>query len=328
MRKLTMKGAAETLLEQLLFMKGQRPGTKANLRDIFLKKLVKSTTQLFLQDQIIMEMEPPMIIVGGLFAHFYDLLTIFETYGYPPVQKYLFLGDYVGKGKENIETITLLLCLKVQHPSHIFFIRGYHELSFVNENDGFKAEVLKRYDQELYDDFIKLFRYFPLAAIIGSRILCINSGISNEIMSIDQVSITVRPCQITKLSHVYHFLSATPDSSIDRWSDPAEHGDLRFGLSAVKEFLEMNKLQMIIRSHDIVEEGYEFPFDGDESILTLSSIPSYKNKEEKNGCILEMDITLKILFKAVRPLAPIYRDYYQKKKKEKPLITIRTRPVV
>lgn len=327
MRKLTMKGAAETLLEQLLFMKGQRPGTKANLRDIFLKKLVKSTTQLFLQDQIVMEMEPPLIIVGGLFAHFYDLLSIFETYGYPPIQKYLFLGDIIGKGKENIETITLLLCLKVQYPSCVFFIRGYHELSFVNQSDGFKTEVLKRYDQELYDDFNKLFSYFPLAAVIGSKILCINSGISNEIMSVDQISVNVRPCQITKQSPIFHFLSSIPDPSIDRWSDPQEPGNLRFGLTSLKEFLASTRLQMIIRSHDIVEEGYEFPFNGDESLLTLSSMPSYKNKDEKNGCILEMDITLKILFKTVRPLAPMYRDYYQKKKNDKPLVSVRTRPV-
>lgn len=327
MRKLTMKGAAETLLEQLLFMKGQRPGTKANLRDIFLKKLVKSTTQLFLQDQIVMEMEPPLIIVGGIFAHFYDLLSIFETYGYPPVRKYLFLGDIIGKGKENIETITLLLCLKVQYPSCVFFIRGYNELSFVNQSNGFRTEVLKRYDQELYDDFNKLFSYFPIAAVIGSRILCINSGISNEILSVDQISVNVRPCEITKQNPIFQFLSSIPDPSIDRWSDPQEPGNLRFGVSALKEFLSSNKLQMIIRSHDIVDEGYEFPLNGDESILTLSSMPSYNNKDEKNGCILEMDITLKILFKTVRPLAPMYKDYYQKKKNDKPLVTIRTRPV-
>ncbi|OHT07586.1 Serine/threonine-protein phosphatase alpha-1 isoform [Tritrichomonas foetus] len=327
MRKVTRKDVAETLLEQLLFMKGQRPGTKAKLRDIFVKKLVKSTPKLFLQDQIVMEMEPPLIIVGSIFAHFYDLLTIFELNGYPPAHKYLFLGDFIGHGKENIESICLLLCLKVQYPSHIFFIRGYHELSYVNENDGFKAEVLKRYDQELYDDFNKLFNYFPLAAIIGSRILCVNSGISNEIMSIDQVSVTVRPCEINKQSHISHFLSSIPDPNTDGWTDPNATVELKFGLRPLKEFLANNKFQMIIRSHDIVEEGYEFPFDGDESILTLSSIPSYKGKEEKNGCILEMDNTLKIMFKTVRPLAPIYRDYYQKKKKAEPLITIRTRPV-
>lgn len=325
MRKLTRKDVSETLLEQLLFMKGQRPGTKANLRDIFVKKLVRSTSKLFLQDQMVMIMEPPLIIVGGIFAHFYDLLSIFEQYGYPPEHKYLFLGDFIGKGKENIETITLLLCLKVQHPSSIFFIRGYHELSFVNENDGFKAEVLKRFDLELYNDFNILFDYFPLAAIIGSKILCINSGISKEMTSIDQVSVTVRPCEITKSSNIYQFLSNIPDHSVDSWLDT--HDSLRFGLQSVKDFLNHNHIQMIIRSHDIVEEGYEFPFNGDESFLTISSMPSYKNKEEKNGCILELDSTLKILFKSVRPLAPHYRDYYEKKK-EKPLITVRTRPVV
>ena len=307
-----------------MFMKGQRPGSRAKLRDIFVKKLVTSCKRLFLQDQMVAQLEPPLIVVGSLFGHFYDLLTIFEMNGYPPAQKYLFLGDYVGDGKENIETICLLLCLKVKYPSNVFFMRGYHELSYVNEKDGFKAEVVKRFDEELYNNFNELFNYFPMGAIIGSKILCINSGISNEIMSIDTVSVTVRPCEINRQSHIGHFLRAIPDPNTDGWSSPDNPNELKFGVRPLHEFLNLNKLQMIIRSHDIVDQGYEFPFDGDEGLMTLSSIPSYSGKDEKVGCVLEMDNTLKIYFKSVRPLPYNFRDYYQKGKKKEPLITVRT----
>jgi serine/threonine-protein phosphatase PP1 catalytic subunit len=323
--ELTTQSAAETLLAQLLFMKGQRPGTKAKLRDIFVRKLIRSAQQCLIADTGFLRLEPPLILVGGIFAHFYDLLALFETHGYPPTQKYVFLGDIVGRGKENVETLTFLLCHKILFPNHIYIIRGYHELDFVNATDGFRREILKRYDEKMYQLCNDLFSLLPIAAVIAGKIFCVNSGIAPELTHMVQIERS-NMTEIKKNDQLFYLLYARPDHLLDVWSEEHEAPPPRFGLIPVKEFLEANDLDLIVRSHDIVDEGYEFPLGGHPSLLTLSTVPTYVEKSERWGSVVEVDLTLKMSFRPVRPLPVTYRDYYQKKK-PKPMQHLRTRPV-
>jgi hypothetical protein len=80
------------------------------------------------------QLSAPIKLFGDLHGQFGDLMRLFEEYGQPSTAgdityiDYLFLGDYVDRGAFSLETICLLLALKLEHPKNVHLIRGNHEV--------------------------------------------------------------------------------------------------------------------------------------------------------------------------------------------------------
>jgi protein phosphatase len=96
---------------------------------------------------------------------------------------YLFLGDYVDRGSQSLETILLLLALKLKYPEQIHLLRGNHEDRCINNGFGFFEECQIRLNEDSLDEnsvFNKInevFDYMPLAAIVEDKIICLHGGI-------------------------------------------------------------------------------------------------------------------------------------------------------
>lgn len=91
------------------------------------KFICDKSKELFILENNIVTVPAPVTICGDIHGQFYDLMELFKIGGPCPETNYLFMGDYVDRGYFSVETISLLLCLKIRYPNRIFLTRGNHE---------------------------------------------------------------------------------------------------------------------------------------------------------------------------------------------------------
>ncbi len=114
------------------------------LKENEIRGLCLKSMDIFLSQPILLELGTPIKICGDIHGQYYDLLRLFEFGGFPPESNYLFLGDYVDRGKHSLETICLLLAYKIKYPENVFLLRGNHESASISFRYGFYDECKRR----------------------------------------------------------------------------------------------------------------------------------------------------------------------------------------
>lgn len=114
-------------LVALLLAPPARPGGFVPMAEADIYLLCGRAREIFIEQPTLLELGCPLKVCGDIHGQYHDLIRIFESAGYPPEENFLFLGDYVDRGKQSLETICLLFAFKVLYPKKFFLLRGNHE---------------------------------------------------------------------------------------------------------------------------------------------------------------------------------------------------------
>ncbi|KAI4295188.1 hypothetical protein MLD38_040567 [Melastoma candidum] len=290
-------GVLDDIIRRLLDGKG---GKQVQLSESEIRQLCINSRNVFSSQPILLRVNAPIRICGDIHGQFHDLLRLFEYGGYPPEANYLFLGDYVDRGKHSLETICLLLAYKIRYPERVFLLRGNHEDAKINRIYGFYDECKRRFNVRLWKIFTDCFNYLPVAALIDDKILCMHGGLSPELGNLDQIRQIARPTEVPDNGLLCDLLWSDPDPNIDGWADSDRGVSCTFGADKVIEFLEKNDLDLICRGHQVVEDGYEF--FAKRKLVTIFSAPNYGGEFDNAGALLSVDENLVCAFEILKPV--------------------------
>lgn len=224
---------------------------------------------------------------------------MFEIGGFPPDANYLFLGDYVDRGQQSIETICLLLAYKIKFDENFFLLRGNHECASINRIYGFYDECKKRYSVKLWKIFTECFNYLPISGCVDDKILLMHGGLSPELHTIDQLKKIMRPTDIPEEGLLCDLLWSDPEENNEGWTVNDRGVSVTFNESVLRSFLLKNDYDLICRAHQVVEEGYEF--FGNRQLVTVFSAPNYCGEFDNAGALMAIDENLMCSFKILKP---------------------------
>merc|ERR1711916_47040 len=148
----------------------EKLSTCTPLSESEVKTLCDKAREVLIDESNVQPVSVPVTICGDIHGQFHDLQELFKMGGPSPSTNYLFMGDYVDRGYYSVETVTLLVALKVRFRHRITILRGNHESRQITQVYGFYDECLRKYgNANVWKYFTDLFDYLPLTALIATR---------------------------------------------------------------------------------------------------------------------------------------------------------------
>nr|GMC72696.1 serine/threonine-protein phosphatase 5 isoform X1 [Ipomoea batatas] len=227
-------------------------------------------------------------VCGDVHGQFYDLLNIFELNGLPSEDNpYLFNGDFVDRGSFSVEVILTLFAFKCMCPSAMYLARGNHESKSMNKIYGFEGEVRSKLSDTFVELFAEVFCFLPLAHVINGKIFVVHGGLfSVDGVKLSDIKAIDRFCEPPEEGLMCELLWSDPQPQPGR--GPSKRGvGLSFGGDVTKRFLQENNLDLVVRSHEVKDEGYEIEHDG--KLITVFSAPNYCDQMGNKGAFIRFE---------------------------------------
>jgi len=303
------------LIEEIIriFREGKHPLSKNSVIKV-LRIIYKSMKTMPNTTELTIDSTTKLTVVGDTHGQLADLLHILDECGLPNENnKFIFNGDFVDRGVHGFEVVFLIFLLHVIYGGNIVALnRGNHEEAAICRVYGFEKECTVKYDRQIFEMFMEVFRHLPLFTTVNQRLFVVHGGLfhtSNvsleDLSKIPRTNYVQKPtvpfpqnCEGKSDDEVYdEFLKQLQREAL--WSDPTPNDGLFqshrgagvfFGPNITKEFMARNGFDMVIRSHECVYRGIDFPYgdvnlntdkaDGEEVppfLCTLFSASNYQN---------------------------------------------------
>lgn len=317
----------DDMINRLLDAGYNTKATKAVcLKNAEITAVCTAVREVLLSQPTLLELGQPVKIVGDIHGQYVDLLRTFEMCGFPPQANYLFLGDYVDRGKKSLETILLLFCYKLKFPENFFLLRGNHESANVTRVYGFYDECKRRTNIKIWKTFIDAFNCLPIAAVVANKIFCVHGGLSPSLHHMEDIKRIKRPTDVPEYGLLNDLLWSDPADMESDWEANERGVSYCFGKKVIQEFLNKNDFDLVCRAHMVVEDGYEF-FQ-DRVLVTVFSAPNYCGEFDNWGAVMSVNDELLCSFELLKPLDSSALKSHLKKSRMKQTAMLNSPPAM
>ena len=238
-----------------------------------MKNLCEKAKEVFEKEENVQPVRTPVTVLGDIHGQFHDLMEIFSIVGKPPDMNFLFMGDYVDRGYYSMETVSLLLALKVRYPERITILRGNHESRQITQVYGFYDECCRKYgNPNVWRYLTDAFDYLPLTALIDNSIFCLHGGLSPTIDRLDHIRTLNRIMEVPIDGPMCDLLWSDPFDQAG-WAKSFRGAGFNFGEDITEQFNHNNNLKLIARAHQLMMDGYVISHKS--NIVTVFSAPNY-----------------------------------------------------
>jgi len=254
-------------------------------------KILLEIKQYFTEQPTLIDVTIPddreFTVCGDIHGQFYDLMNIFKINGLPSeTNPYLFNGDFVDRGSFSVECILTLFGYKLIYPNHFYMARGNHETQNMNQMYGFTGEATAKYNAQMAEFFTEVYNWLPLCHCLNNRVLIMHGGLfTSDEVTLDDLRGIDRNRQPPDEGLMCELLWSDPQPSLGR--SPSKRGvGIQFGPDVTENFIKKNKLDYVIRSHEVKPEGYEIAHDG--KCITVFSAPNYCDTIGNKGAFIRL----------------------------------------
>jgi protein phosphatase len=219
-----------------------------------------------------------LTIISDLHGDSRSLFRILSEMNYErflsnPLNKLVFLGDYVDRGSDSVGVMYSVCHLKGAYPDSVVLMRGNHEApaEFPFSSHNLPYEIEGRFGsrgREVYQKLLSMFRLLTLATVVRHDLLLVHGGPPAEGATAESIA----------AAQENHIKSRVLEELL--WNDPREIGSepgwensrrgfgRHFGDSISRRAREAFGVKAIVRGH---EPCQGFRLDHGDTVMTLFS---------------------------------------------------------